>query len=56
MFIIVVTNIYWIDVCPNNGNLLVSSCGYENMKIFDKRNSKIVRTFDRIHTGSCNIF
>ena len=42
----------WIDVCPENGNLLASGGEDNNVKIFDKRESKIVRTFDGIHTGS----
>lgn len=41
----------WIDVCPNNGNLLASGGQDENIKIFDKRQSKIVQTFDDIHNG-----
>ena len=37
---------YWIDVCQNDGNLLVS-CGTDtSIKIFDKRESKIIKTFD----------
>ena len=41
-----------IDVCPSNGNLLASSGEDNNIKIFDKRNSKIIRTFDDIHSGN----
>ena len=41
----------WIDVCPSNGNLLASAGYDKNVKIFDKRGSQIVRTFNRIHTG-----
>ena len=45
---------FWIDVCQSDGNLLASG-GYDlNVKIFDKRESKIVQTFDDIHDG--NIF
>ena len=39
----------WIDVCPTNANLL-ASCGYDHsIKIFDRRESKIIKTIDRIH-------
>lgn len=41
----------WIDVCPNNGNLLASGGDDRNIKIFDKRVSTIVKTFDHIHSG-----
>ena len=38
-----------IDICPSNGNLLVS-CGSERtVKIFDKRESKVVKSFRGIH-------
>lgn len=41
----------YIDVCPNNGNLL-ASCGTDlNVKIFDKRELKIVKTFDTKFSG-----
>ena len=43
---------HWIDVCQNNGNLL-ASCGLdEDVKIFDKRESKIVQTFNGIHESN----
>ena len=45
---------FWIDVCQSNGNLLAASGKDEKVKIFDKRESKIVQTFDGIHI--CNIF
>ena len=41
----------WIDVCQNNGNLLVSDGEKFEIQIFDKRESKIVKTFDGIHKG-----
>lgn len=42
---------YWIDVCPSNGNLL-ASCGQEKkVKVFDKRESGIVKTFDEVHSS-----
>ena len=42
---------YAIDVCQSNGNLLASVGMDKNVKIFDKRESKIVQTFDAIHKG-----
>ena len=42
----------WIDVCQSNGNLLASGGGNMAVKIFDKREAKIVQTFDGIHKGS----
>ena len=42
---------YWIDVCQNDGNLLVSSGWDKNIKIFDKRESKIIKTFDDVHSS-----
>ena len=44
----------WIDVCQSDGNILVSGGTERQVKIFDKRKSKIAQTFDNIHTG--NIF
>lgn len=44
----------WIDVCPSNGNLVASVGQDKKAKIFDKRESRVVQTFDGIHTG--NIF
>ena len=44
-----VGNTHWIDVCPNNGNLLAAGGSDMSLKIFDKRESKIVKTFDGIH-------
>ncbi len=41
----------WIDVCQSNGNLLASGGGDKVIKIFDKRESKIVKTFEGIHSG-----
>ena len=46
----------WIDVCQSNGNMLVTGGRDENVKIFDKRESKIVQTFDGIHTRNIFLF
>ena len=43
--------IYWIDVCQNDGNLLASAGEDHNIKIYDRRASKIIQTFNEIHTG-----
>ena len=40
---------YWIDVCPTDSNLLASGGDDVDIKIFDKRESKIVKTIDDIH-------
>ena len=45
---------YWVDVCQSDGNMLASGGTDGQVKIFDKRESKIVQTFDGIHTS--NIF
>ena len=42
---------YWIDVCQNDGNLLVSCGTDKNINIFDKRESKIIKTFDKVHSS-----
>lgn len=42
--------IFWIDVCPVDGNLLVSG-GNTDVKVYDRRVSKIVRTFEKVHRG-----
>ncbi len=42
---------FWIDVCQSDANLMASG-GYDKaIKIFDKRESKIVKTFEGIHSG-----
>lgn len=42
---------FWIDVNPINGNL-IATCGTDkNIKIYDRRESKIVKTFQESHTG-----
>lgn len=44
----------WIDVCQNNPNLLASGGEEFNVKIFDRRESKIVEIFEKIHSGRRN--
>ena len=39
-----------IDVCPSNGNLLATNTE-KDIKIFDKRGSTIVKTFDKVHSS-----
>lgn len=39
-------NTLWMDVCPNNGNLLAVCGDDKEVKIFDKRVSTIVKTFE----------
>ena len=43
----------WIDVCPDNNNLLATVGDGRNVKIYDRRGSKIVKIIDTLH--SCNI-
>ena len=43
---------YWIDVCQNDGNLLVSGGDDRIIKIFNKRESKIIKTFDEVHSSN----
>ena len=47
-------SICWIDVCQKNGNLLaLGDRGMnKNVMIYDKRESKIIRTFEDIHTSN----
>ncbi len=42
---------FWIDVCQSNGNLLASGGQDGIIKIFDKRESKIVKTFEGVHSS-----
>ena len=47
---------YWIDICPSNGNLLAAGNEAHKALIFDKRESKIIKTFDSIHLSKKFIF
>ena len=49
-FLLLLDGINWIDVCPNNENLLATASGEKSLKIFDKRQSKVVQTLEIIHT------
>ena len=49
-FLFIVYTTYWIDVCPTDSNLLVSGGTDKNIKIYDRRESKIVKTIDDIHS------
>lgn len=40
-----------IDVCQNDGNLLVAAGSEKHIKIYDRRESQIVRTFEEVHSG-----
>ena len=46
----------WVDVYQINGSLLATGGTEKNVKIFDKRESKIVKTFDDIHKGNNFLF
>lgn len=43
---------YWIDVGQSNENLLVAGGTDFNVKIFDKRQSKVLRAYDDIHSST----
>ena len=45
-----------IDVCPTNGNLLAAGgrCS-KSVMIYDRRESKIVKTLGSIHSGNNRI-
>ena len=53
-FFLIDHHVIWIEVCQNNRNLLVVDGCDKNVKIFEKRESKFIRTFEGIHNG--NIF
>ena len=41
----------WFDVCPTDSDLLASGGRDKNIKIYDRRESKIIKTFNDIHFG-----
>ncbi len=42
----------WIDVCPRDANLLAAGGHDYNVKVYDRRESKIVKTFgDGLHSS-----
>ncbi len=41
----------WIDVCQSDANLLASGGDDEIIRIFDKRESKIVKSFEGVHSS-----
>ena len=43
-----VDNILWIDICQSDGNMLAAGGWGRNVKIVDKRVSKVVQTFQDI--------
>ena len=48
IFVPYIAIVYWIDVSQRDGNLL-AAVDDKDLKIFDKRESKIVKTIDGIH-------
>lgn len=52
IFAIILDYTLSIDVCQSNGDLLASGGSSNNIKIFDRRQSKIVREYDKIHRGN----
>ena len=46
---------HWIDVCQNNGNLLALAGTDQDVKIFDKRESEIVRIFDDVDGSNISL-
>lgn len=44
--------IYWIDVCPVDGNLVTMGGRDQKIHIYDRRSEKSVKTFNEIHTGN----
>lgn len=43
--------IYWMDVCPNDANLLASCTSAKNIAVYDRRQSKKVRFLENHHSS-----
>lgn len=41
-----------IDVCPSNGNLVATAGSDHRVKIYDRRESKMIKTLNTLHSGS----
>ena len=52
LFFLALGEILRIDVCQSDGNLLALGGASGDIKIFDKRELKIVQTFPNIHKGN----
>lgn len=45
----------WIDICPTNSNLLAAAGTDRNIKIFDRREAKIVKIIDPNHSDNISV-
>ncbi len=43
---------HWIDVCPANNNLLATTGSDKQVKIYDRREAKIVKIIETGHSGT----
>lgn len=46
-----IERILWIDVCPENGSLVAAGGEGNSIYVYDRRESKVVKTFSSIHTS-----